>query len=382
MPRSDTIALAANRKMRSDSVYRMPAEWEPHAATWLAWPHNRTDWPGKFEPIPYVYVEIVRHLVRNERVNVIVPDEAAARAVRKLLVQANAGLQNVTFHCWPTNRGWLRDCGPIFVHSSEPGKERSKSGELVAHNWRFNAWAKYRDWQLDNQLPRRIAAHLGCPLVSPEWPPLKTMSARNAKPETRKVVLEGGSIDVNGCGTMLTTRACLLSKVQARNPGRSQRDLERLFASYHGVQQVIWLGRGIEGDDTHGHVDDIARFVHPATVLAAVETNRRDANYKPLAENLRTLKSSTDQRGSRLDVVELPMPAPMIYRGRRVPASYANFYIANGIVLVPVFNDPNDRLALNTLAEVFPDRKIAPIYCGDLIWGLGAIHCITQQQPL
>lgn len=377
----------------------MPAEWEPHAATWLAWPHNRTDWPGKFAPIAYVYVEIVRHLARNEPVNLIVQNAAAARHARKLLGHAHVPWPNIKFHHWPTNRGWLRDSGPIFVRSHAPdarainfrevdshqndtagGSSSSRPGLLALH-WRFNAWAKYRDWQLDNELPVRIAGHLGCALVSPEVSITKAQAARNAKPETRNVVLEGGLIDVNGCGTMITTRECLLSEVQARNPGLSQCDLERLFAHYLGIQKVIWLGRGIEGDDTHGHVDDIARFVRPTTVLAAVEMNRRDPNYKLLQENLRTLRAATDQDGSRLDVVELPMPAPVIYRRRRLPASYANFYIANRVVLAPVFNDPNDRLSLNTLAELFPDRQIVPIYCGDLIWGLGAIHCMTQQQP-
>jgi agmatine deiminase len=386
---------------------RMPAEWEPHAATWLAWPHYHGDWPGKFEPIPWVYTEIVRNLSRHERLELIVNDAAAERRVRKLLTRADVALGNVRFHRWPTNRVWLRDSGCIFVvgqtpgsawpHSREPALSLPKgrlspqedreghdfsradqdakkirvlapAGSLLANKFRFNAWAKYSNWRQDDKIGSLMASLAGVPEVRP--------LAHNIR-----VVLEGGSIDVNGRGTILTTEECLLSKVQQRNPGMSRKNYEKIFADYLGAAHTIWLGRGIAGDDTHGHVDDLARFVAPDTVVTVVENNSRDINHKPLRENLRRLRATRDQDGKPLNVVELPMPRPVIFEQRRLPASYANFYIANGVVLAPVFNDPNDRIALNTLAELFPTREIVPIYSGDLVWGLGTMHCMTQQQP-
>ena len=358
----------------------MPAEWEPHEATWIAWPHNRTDWPGRFEPIPWVYTEIVRHLARVERVNILVQDEAAEAKVRELLVRAHVLLEKaaapgkapgaVRFHHIPSNRGWTRDSGPIFVRRDSRATRDFPA--VAATAWRFNAWAKYNDWQLDALIPGKIVERLGIPVWRPE---VKV----NGHP--RPVVLEGGSIDVNGCGTLITTEECLLSEVQQRNPGVTRKQLEELFADYLGVEKVIWLDRGIAGDDTHGHVDDITRFVAPTTVVTAYEPDPADPNHEPLSDNFRWLKKSTDQSGHPLRVVKLPMPAPVYFRGRRLPASYANFYIANKLVLVPLFSDPNDRVALNTLAAVFPDREIVGIYCRDFIWGLGALHCMTQQQP-
>jgi agmatine deiminase len=343
--------------------YRMPAEWEPHSATWLAWPHNRSDWPGKFDAIPWVFADIIRHLARVEDVNLIVASAREKQAAQKVLQLSHVDAKRVRFHIWPTNRIWTRDSGPLFV--------KSQNG-IALTNWRFNAWAKYPDWKHDNQLPDRITKKLKLKQFVP-------VIERSGK--QRHVVLEGGSIDVNGQGIMLTTEECLLSKVQQRNPGLTQRDLEQLFADYLGVEKVIWLGRGILGDDTHGHVDDISRFVAADTVLTAVEPSRADANYEPLLENLRRLRAATDLQGRKLQIVELPLPRPVIFRGQRLPASYANFYIANGLVLVPTFNDPNDRVALNILAGLFPGREVAGIHCGDFIWGLGAIHCMTQQQP-
>jgi agmatine deiminase len=360
--------------------YRMPAEWESHHATWIAWPHNRSDWPGKFEPIPWVYAEIVRHLARSERVNILVTDEAAEAKAREVLVRAavlpeqavepGTPAGNVEFVRIPTNRVWTRDYGPIFVK-----RKASKSDKLpsvAATAWRFNAWAKYNDWKLDAPVSAEVAERLR----APHWKPIVKV---NGKPQ--RVVLEGGSIDVNGRGTLITTEECLLSEVQQRNPGLTRQDIERIFAEYLGVEKVIWLERGIAGDDTHGHVDDITRFVAPATVLTAYEEDRSDPNHQPLRENFRQLKKSSDQSGKPLHVVKLPMPSPVVFRGQRLPASYANFYIANKVVLVPVFNDPKDRVALNLLAEAFPKREIIGIYCGDFIWGLGALHCMTQQQP-
>ena len=339
--------------------YRMPAEWEPHAATWLGWPHNKTDWPGKFAPIPWVYAEIVKNLSQGERVEILVNDARAEEGARAVLEKANAWNDNVRFRRVLTDRGWMRDSAPTFV--------KGKSG-VAAVNWRFNAWAKYPDWRNDGIAAGKIVKWAGVQAWRPEV-------------NGERVVLEGGSIDVNGRGLLLTTEECLLSDVQQRNPGCDRVALERVFADYLGIKKVIWLGRGVAGDDTHGHVDDISRFVAPATIVTAVESNRNDANYEPLRANLEILKKVTDVNGRKLDVVWLPMPSPVVFQRRRLPASYANFYIANGVVLVPVFNDRNDRLALNTLAELFPSRQIVPIYCGDLIWGLGAIHCMTQQQP-
>ena len=343
--------------------YRMPAEWEPHQSTWLAWPHNRSDWPGKFDAIPWVFADIIRHLARHEDVNLIVASTREKQNSREVLKRSHVDTKRVKFHIWPTNRIWTRDSGPIFV--------RNQQGVALT-NWRFNAWAKYPDWKHDNQLPERIAKKLKLQQFAPAI-------NRNGKPY--QVVLEGGSIDVNGQGLMLTTEECLLSKVQQRNPGLSQRAIEQTFADYLGVEKVIWLGCGIKGDDTHGHVDDISRFVSADTVVTVVELNKSDANYDPLQENLRRLRAATDLQGRKLQIVKLPLPRPIIFRGQRLPASYANFYIANGLVLVPTFNDPNDRHALNILADLFLDREIVGIHCGDFIWGLGAIHCMTQQQP-
>jgi agmatine deiminase len=343
----------------------MPAEWEPHAATWLAWPHFRGDWPGKFEPIPWVYAEIIRNLSRHERVELIVKDAAAEKLARKTLKRAHALNENVRFHRWPTNRVWTRDSGCAFVRQ-EPGAKAPDG--LAAIKWRFNAWAKYPNWKDDEKIGSLMASAAGIQELRPMFG--KT-----------RVVLEGGSIDVNGRGSLLTTEECLLSRVQQRNPGMKKKDYEKIFAEYLGATNVIWLGSGILGDDTHGHVDDITRFVSPDTVLTCVDADPASENYEVLRENIRRLRDATTEDGKALATIDLPMPAAVYFEGRRLPASYANFYIANGIVLVPVFNDPNDRVALDILADIFPDREIVPIYCGDLIWGFGAIHCMTQQQP-
>lgn len=347
--------------------YRMPAEWEPHRATWLGWPHNRTDWPGKFEPIPWVYGEIVRYLSRVEDVNILVRNAAAKTQARDILSRCGADLKRVKFHLWPMNRVWTRDSGPIFVTGG------SAPHQIAITNWRFNAWAKYPDCKLDNQLPGRVAKLLKLKAFTP-------VVQRYGK--LCQVVLEGGSIDVNGQGLMLTTEECLLSKVQERNPDLTRGGLEKTFRDYLGVEKVIWLGRGIAGDDTHGHVDDISRFVASDVIVTAVERSRGDANYEPLQENLKRLQAATDLNGRRLKIVELPLPRPVIFKKQRLPASYANFYIANNLVLMPTFNDPNDRVALNILSDLFPNHEVVGIYCGDFIWGLGAIHCATQQQPL
>lgn len=355
---------------KKDSV-RFPAEWEPHAATWLAWPHFRDDWPGKFEPIPWVYAEIIRNLARYERVELIVNDEASERRARKTLDRANALSDNIRFHRWPTNRVWTRDSGCTFVVDVGAGDRRpAPEGRkiLAALTWRFNAWAKYPNYEHDEKIGSLMAKSAGANLIQPVFG--KT-----------RVVLEGGSIDSNGKGTLLTTEECLLSEVQQRNPNMRREDYEKVFAEYLGIRNVIWLGSGVTGDDTHGHVDDITRFVSPDTVVTVVESDPKDPNYEPLRDNIRRLRAASDQDGKSLAIVELPMPSPVIFEGRRLPASYGNFYIANRLVLVPVFNDPNDRVALDILADLFPDRDIVGIYSGDLIWGFGAMHCMTQQQP-
>jgi agmatine deiminase len=340
--------------------YRMPAEWEPHAATWLAWPHEKTDWPGKFAPIPWVYADIVRRLSQVELVRILVANAGAQRAVHGILKKAGANLSGVDFFHIPTNRGWIRDFGPVFV--------RNEKGERGVTNWHFNAWAKYDDWRKDDAANDRLAAKLKWKQWRPEF-------------RGRRIVLEGGSIDVNGCGTLLTTEECLLSPVQARNPGVSRKELEEIFRDFLSVTHVLWLKNGIAGDDTHGHVDDLARFVDPTTVVTVIEKDPSEANYAPLQENLALLREMKDQDGHMLRVETLPMPAPVYFDGQRLPASYANFYIANQIVLVPTFNDPNDALALTKLADLFPGRTIIGIACLDLVLGLGTIHCMTQQEP-
>jgi len=341
--------------------YRMPAEWEPHEATWIAWPHNEEDWPDKFWPVPWIYADIVRCLVSGERVEILVNDGNAEAEARSVLERGNVPLENVRFHCWPTDRVWLRDSGPIFVRDAE-------TSSLAVTDWRFNAWAKYDNWKNDDQIPGNVSALLQMPRIEPQI-------------HGERVVLEGGSIDTNGAGVLLTTEECLLSEEQHRNPGASREDLENCFAEFFGIEQTIWLGKGIVGDDTHGHVDDIARFVAPNTIVTAIEHNSQDENYVLLDENLTRLQAARNLAGQPFEIVTLPMPAPVIFEDQRLPASYANFYIANRAVLVPVFSDANDRIALNTLHSLFPDREIIGIPCRDFIWGLGALHCMTQQQP-
>jgi agmatine deiminase len=320
--------------------FRMPAEWEPHEATWISWPHNREDWPGRFTPIPWVYGEIVRKLAAVERVRILVQNRAFETQARRVLEKVGANLDAVEFFPRETDRVWTRDYCPLFV--------KNRRGEIALTAWRFNAWAKYDDWHKDATIPAFLGKRLKLPVFTPE------------------IVLEGGSIDVNGQGLLLTTEECLLSPVQARNPELGRVEIERRLCEYLGVASVIWLKNGIAGDDTHGHVDDLARFVNAETVALCAESDPADA---------------ATLRAAGLKVVKLPMPRPLWFDGRQLPASYANFYIANGLVLVPTFNDPNDRTALTILARQFPDREVVGINCTDLIWGLGALHCMTQQQP-
>jgi agmatine deiminase len=354
----------------------MPAEWSPHAATWIAWPHNREDWPGKFQPIPWVYAEIVRHLSGVEDVHILVNNEAAEHRATQHLKRAGANLARIHFHCWVTDRVWLRDSGPIFVKNSQ--------GDLAITNWKFNAWAKYDNWRRDNLVPHHVAQLYGMTEFCAE---INFVDGRL----THRIVLEGGSIDTNGAGLLLTTEECLLSEIQQRNPGlgdaeETRAHLEAAFKKYLGIEKTIWLNRGCAGDDTHGHVDDITRFVpgpneNANTILTAVEPNTHDENHLPLAENLDRLRSARNLEGQPFEIIQLPMPSPVVFEGQRLPASYANFYIANNLVLVPTFNDRNDRHALNIIASCFPNREVIGIHAVDLVWGLGTLHCMTQQEP-
>ena len=343
--------------------FRMPAEWEPHEATWLGWPHNANDWPGKLATIHWVYGEIVRKLADGERVRVLVQSRTHEDRARRALTRAGADLSAVEFFRIATDRGWTRDFGPMFVTRDRPVPE------VAIARFRFTAWARYPDWKKDDRVPVKLASRL----AYRSFPVMHN---------GRNVVLEGGSIDVNGTGTALTTEECLLDRaIQVRNPGFLAADYESVFRESLGVTNVIWLNKGIAGDDTHGHVDDVCRFVNPTTVVLCQERNRNDANYRMLAENRERLENAALEDGTKIEVVPLPMPAPLYFDGRRLPASYANFYIANTAVLVPTFNDPNDRIALGILSELFRNRPVVGIHAVDLAWGFGTLHCLTQQQP-
>jgi agmatine deiminase len=340
----------------------MPAEWEPHRATWIAWPHHEPDWPGKFEPIPWVYAEIARVLAWHERVEILCQSESAAESARAKLTAHGARLDHIGLHVVPTDRVWLRDSAPIGVRDSSDG--------IVLLDWKFNAWAKYDNWALDDRVGTAIASING---LRREEPRLDS---------GERIVLEGGGIDVNGDGLLLVTEEWLLSDVQVRNPGLSRTDYEQIFKKWLGIDRTIWLGEGCVGDDTHGHVDDVARFVSRNTVVVAVEPDPADENHERSMDNLRRLERASNAPGAAaLHIVTLPFPRAVMMNGERLPASYANFYIANGVVLVPTFNDPNDRIAMDILANLMPSRRVVGIHAVDLVWGLGTLHCLTQQEP-
>ena len=341
----------------------MPAEWDRHEATWLAWPHNTSDWPGKFAPIPWVYAEIVRALVPGEIVRIIVASASHERSARRILAKACVDCSRVEFFRIPTDRSWTRDIGPLFVRHDAPPRE------VAINQFAFTGWAKYANWKKDAKVPARAAQALGMRSFRPAM-------------QGRPLVLEGGAIDVNGSGTLLTTEECLLDPaVQPRNPGLGRAETEQALRDALGVSTILWLGKGIAGDDTHGHVDDVARFVNGTTIVLCEEPDAADTNHAPLCENRERLRTARLESGAPPDVISLPMPSPLLFDGVRLPASYANFYIANAAVLVPTFNDPNDRSALGILSELFPGRAVRGIHAVDLVWGLGTLHCLTQQQP-
>lgn len=343
--------------------YAMPAEWAPHEATWLGWPHNREDWPGKFAPIRWAYGEIVRHVAAGERVRIFVQNPRIEAQARGVLTKAHVDLGQIDFFRIPTDRGWTRDSGPMFVTR---GGDRPASAVI---DFGFTGWSKYPNHKLDDQAAALAAEAIGRPTFT-------------ATAGGERFVLEGGAIDVNGRGDLLTTEECLLDRrTQVRNGHLDRAAVEQGLRDWLGVRNVIWLGKGITGDDTHGHVDDLCRFVNATTAVLAVEDNPDDENYRPLAENRERLQGAKLADGAALQVVELPMPQPLWFDGLRLPASYANFYIANAAVLVPTFNDPTDRVALGILGELFTDRPVIGIHAVDLVWGFGTLHCLTQQQP-
>jgi agmatine deiminase len=343
------------------TTYSFPAEWERHDATWIAWPHHEPDWPGKLGPIPWVYAEIARVLALHERVEILChSEEVRASALEHLA--AHGVTKNVRLHVAPSDRVWLRDSAPTFV--------RDEQGAVRLMNWGFNAWAKYDNYASDAEIGRAIERITKLSRIEPKRPD-----------NGARLILEGGGIETDGEGSLLVTEEWLLSDIQVRNPGLDREGYERAFREHLGIRNTIWLGEGCVGDDTHGHIDDIARFVAPGVIVLAYEEDPADdENHMRSADNMRRLELAGAERGI-LKVVKLPFPRAVQMQGERLPASYANFYIANGIVLVPTFNDRNDRIALNTLAPLFPDRHVVGIHALDLVWGLGTLHCLTQQQP-
>ena len=346
--------------MSKNTTYRLPAEWEPHKSTIICWPHQKEDWPGKFAPIPWVYTEIIKNIIPGELVRIVVQSHTERTKILNYLERAHIDLNNIEFIFAKTDRGWMRDTSPVLV---------KKGRKTAAVKFAFNGWSKYDNWKKDKNIPTTLSNVLEIDMIE-------------AIHEKKIVVLEGGAIDSNGCGTLLTTEECLLDdKVQVRNPGFTKKDYEKVFEKYFGIKNVIWLGKGIAGDDTHGHVDDLCRFVNKNTVVLCTEKNSSEENYKPLKENFSRLKDARLEDGSKLNVVELPIPRPVLFENLRLPASYANFYISNYAVLVPTFNDPNDRIALNIIKEFFPDREVIGIHAVDLVWGLGTLHCLSHEEP-
>jgi len=357
-------------RLPAELGFAMPAEWEKHEATWLGWPHNAGDWPGKFEVIPWIYGEMVRKISAGEKIYLLVRHKADEQSARRIFQHVGVDLRKIKFVVHPTNRGWTRDTGPIFVQRNHPltrgGKPKAETSIVHFH---FNGWAKYDNWRKDTKVPETAAPLLQKPIFHAQcngWP----------------FVIEGGGIELNGRGTLISTEECYLHpKIQVRNPGLGKVEIEATLKNYLGVTNIFWLAKGPKGDDTHGHIDDICRFVNARTLVLVREKNARDENYRPLAENWERIGDLRLEDGQKPEVVELPMPSPLYFDGVRLPASYANFYICNAAVIVPTFNDPNDRVALGILGELFRDRPVVGIHAVDLVWGFGSLHCLTQQQP-
>jgi agmatine deiminase len=377
----------ANAVMPVKLGYSMPAEWEKHEATWLGWPHNASDWPGKFETIPWVYGEMVRKISAGEKIYLLVRHKADENFAHRIFKHVGVDLRKVKFVTHPTNRGWTRDTGPIFV-KRQIGRDGAlrrprtsqrdvPTSETAIVHFHFNGWAKYNNWRKDTKVPETSAKLLGKKLFHAVAP------TKNSKLKTQNFVIEGGGIELNGRGTLISTEECYLDqKIQIRNPGLGKIEIEATLKNYLGVKNIFWLAKGPKGDDTHGHIDDICRFVNARTLVLVREKNPRDENYKPLAENWERIKDLRLEDGGKPEVVELPMPSPLYFDGVRLPASYANFYICNAAVIVPTFNDPNDRVALGILGKLFRDRPVIGIHAVDLVWGFGSLHCLTQQQPM
>ena len=345
--------------------FRMPAEWEKQDSTLIAWPHNKTDWPDRFNNIPQIFAKIITHISRVQKVCLLIQNKSDKPKVLKTIKKFKATTKNIFITIKKTDRVWTRDSGPIYLIN------KTKTKKIIS-NWKFNAWAKYKNYRNDNSINAKIIKLKKIKYTNPRY---------KKKNKVNNVVLEGGAIDVNGLGCLLTTKECLLSKIQERNLGYKKRDMENIFKTYLGVKKIIWLNKGIEGDDTHGHIDDVARFISKNEIFLAYEINKKDKNFKVLKENYKILNKSSDQNNKKLKIIKIPMPRPLYIDNVRVPASYLNFYIANKIVLVPIFNDPNDQKVLKIFKKYFKKRKIVPIDCTDLIWGFGAIHCMTQQEP-
>ena len=344
---------------KTNSHFRMPAEWEKQQSTLIGWPHNKNDWPGKFKNIPGVFAKIISKITESQKINLLINNSKSKNLIKKLLMKNNTKIRNVKFIICKTDRVWMRDTGPIFI--------KDKKNRNILLNWKFNGWAKYKNYRADDKVNLKIKNHYKGNFITPRF-------------KKKLIVLEGGSIDVNGKGLLLTTKECLLSKIQQRNPFLKIKDYNRIFQKFFGIKKVIWLNKGIEGDDTHGHVDDIARFVTSDKVFLAYENNKKDKNYKNLDENFKILKK-IKINSSRLKIKRIPMPKAIYINKFRVPASYLNFYILNKFVLLPIFNDPKDKIVIKIFKKEFSSRKIIPIDCSELIWGFGAVHCLTQQEP-
>ena len=341
-----------------DVGYRMPAEWEKQKSTWVAWPHNKKDWPNKFELIPDIFAQIIAKISKFQKVNILIENKNLKKKIYLILKNYLANTKNINYTICKTNRAWLRDSFPIFV--------KNKLNQKVLIDWGFNSWAKYKNFNHDNKIGIKIKKFLNLDSVRPKF-------------KNRRIILEGGSIDVNGKGVLLTTRECLQSKIQERNIGFKKKDYEEIFKKFLGIKKVLWLNKGIVGDDTHGHIDDIARFVTSKKIFIAYEKNKNDVNYKKLRENYQIIQKLNKKK--EFKIIKIPMPNAKYIDGVRVPASYLNFYIANRIVLVPVFSDEKDKKIIKIFKKHFKNRKIIPIDCSLLIWGFGAIHCVTQQEP-